>query len=248
MRRRKAASHGNHERWLVSYADFITLLFAFFVVLYASAQVDKHKAGKLAEAIEEGFQDLGAFRGSSKRLPEPKVAAPDVLPKLKPNSITPNRTEVDRLTKELEQSLAPEIARNEISIHLGPDGLVLSLREIGFFDSGSAQMRPDALETFGRIANVLSERPYRLRVEGHTDNLPIHNGKFASNWELSTARATEVVRLLAIYKGIVPENLAAAGYAEFHPAGDNATEEGRQANRRVDVVVLTGALHEGTVQ
>jgi chemotaxis protein MotB len=240
MKRRRNTAHSNHERWLVSYADFITLLFAFFVVLYASAQVDKHKAGKLAEAIEDGFQDLGAFSAANKRAPSAGGGLTgNSVQATKPSSITPDPQEVERLRGELEQSLAAEIAHKEVSIHLGPDGLVLSLREIGFFNSGSAQMRPEAQETFARIVKVLGERPYRLRIEGHTDDVPIHNARFASNWELSTARATEVVRLLAMQNGFRPENLSAAGYAEFHPAGDNTTDEGRQANRRVDVVVLT---------
>jgi chemotaxis protein MotB len=238
MRRRRHAVHANHERWLVSYADFITLLFAFFVVLYASAQVDKQKANRLSAAIESGFQELGAFPASGRATATNKVRAM-VSPVTA--SITPDRQEVDRLRSELEQSLAREIARKEVAIHVGPDGLVLSLQELGFFDSGSAEMRPEAQETFTRIANVLSEKPYRLRIEGHTDNVPIHNGRFATNWELSTARATEVVRLLLVQQGFRAENLAAAGYAEFHPAGDNTTEEGRQVNRRVDLVVLTTA-------
>jgi chemotaxis protein MotB len=244
MRRRKSATHVNHERWLVSYADFITLLFAFFVVLYASAQVDKQKAGRMAEAIETGFQELGAFSATGKK---PAAVQVGVTPQ-NAMSITPDRQEVDRLRGELEQALSREIARKEVSIHIGPDGLVLSLHELGFFDSGSAQMRTEALETFARIVSVLSEKAYRLRVEGHTDDVPIHNERFASNWELSTSRATEVVRLLLMQPGFRAENLSAAGYAEFHPAGDNATEEGRQANRRVDVVVLTTALREDNSQ
>lgn len=235
MTRRKAAVRTNHERWLVSYADFITLLFAFFVVLYASAQVDKRRVSRLAEAIEVAFQEMGAFStagqpaGASHRAPDESKA-----------QVAPSGSlGIEQLRQELERSLAKEIERKEVSIRMGPDGLVLSLREIGFFDSGSAELRPQAQPTFERIAKVLSQKPYRLRVEGHTDNVPIHNGRFASNWELSTARATEVVRLLLVQYGFPAENLSASGYAEFHPLGDNATEEGRQMNRRIDVVVLT---------
>ena len=236
MRRHKAAGHASHERWLVSYADFITLLFAFFVVLYASAQVDKRKAGKLADAIQEGFQDLGSFSrpsqvgGKAASLPATESG---------PGFSVPDKKEITRLRSELEASLAGELAKGQINIYEGPDGLVLSLRETGFFDTGSAEVRSEAMDRFARMAKVLGEGPYRIRVEGHTDNLPIHNSRFASNWELSTARATEVVQLLVTQFAFDPVNLAAAGYAEFHPAGDNATEEGRQANRRVDIVVLT---------
>lgn len=203
-------------------------------MLYASAQVDKQKAGRLAESIQEGFKDLGSFRTAQRN------GAANVQKSTAVSSVARDRLELERLQTELEQSLAAEIARNEIRVYLGRDGLVLSLRESGFFDSASAQVRPEAMERFGRMAKVLSEHRYRLRVEGHTDNLPIHNSRFASNWELSTARATEVVRLLVTGYGFDPERLSAAGYAEFHPAADNATEEGRQANRRVDVVVVAG--------
>jgi chemotaxis protein MotB len=121
--------------------------------------------------------------------------------------------------------------------------LVLSLREAGFFDTGSALLRPDAVPAFDAMANVLNEQPHFFRIEGHTDNVPIHNERFASNWELSTARATEIVRLLVTKYGFQPETLSAAGYAEFHPATDNATEDGRRTNRRVDVVVLKDGFH-----
>ena len=240
MRRSKGAAHSSHERWLVSYADFITLLFAFFVVLYSSAQIDKRKVGKLAAAIEDGFQEMGTFTATKR--PSNQTAAQVANPTpAKAVSITPDQQEIERLRGELEHSLASEIERQEVSVHIGPDGLVLSLREGGFFSSGSAQMRPEAQEAFARIVRVISEQPYKLRVEGHTDNVPIHNERFNSNWELSASRATEVVRLLLVQGGFHPENLAAAGYAEFHPAGDNSTEDGRRMNRRVDVVVLTTA-------
>jgi chemotaxis protein MotB len=130
---------------------------------------------------------------------------------------------------------------------MGPDGLVLSLREIAFFDSGSAEMRTSARGAFGRIAGVLGKSSYRFRIEGHTDNVPIHNSRFKSNWELSSSRATEVVRLLVVQYGLSPQNLAAAGYAEFHPVGDNSTEEGRRINRRVDIVVLTSKVQREKV-
>jgi chemotaxis protein MotB len=244
MKRGRNRTHTNHERWLVSYADFITLLFAFFVVLYASAQVDKRKVGKLAAAIEDGFQDMGTFTPSRRSTTVKPNVPPNSTTAVKPTSITPDRLEIERLRAELEHSLAVEIEHQEVSVHLGPEGLVLSLQEAGFFDSGSAQMRPESREKFLRVVQVISEQPYRLRVEGHTDDVPIHNERFSSNWELSTSRATEVVRLLMLQGGVRPENLAAAGYAEFHPAGDNSTEEGRRTNRRVDIVVLTTTLRQ----
>jgi chemotaxis protein MotB len=235
LKKRRNLSHISHERWLVSYADFITLLFALFVVLYASAQVDKRKVNQLSAAIQNAFQELGSFSGS------PRTPRKDPLSSARNNAVVPPEQkpvrELDRLEADLRSALSAELERREVAIYNGPDGLVLSLREVGFFDSGSAILRKQALHSFRRISTVLSSRPYRIRVEGHTDNGPIHNRDFASNWELSTSRATEVTRLLIEKFGFDPSVLAAAGYAEFHPVADNATLEGRQNNRRVDLVI-----------
>jgi chemotaxis protein MotB len=143
-----------------------------------------------------------------------------------------------QLKMELEAALSPEIARKEISVRREPDGLVVSLREVGFFESGSAQMKASSEPAFDRIAVLLRDRKYRLRIEGHTDNVPIHNLQFSSNWELSTARATEIVRQLIVRDGFDAASLSAAGYAEYHPIASNGTPEGRGMNRRVDVVIL----------
>jgi chemotaxis protein MotB len=140
---------------------------------------------------------------------------------------------------ELEKALAGEIKRNEVAVRTEPDGLVVSLREMGFFDSGSAAMKPEAEAAFARVAQILQEHACAVRIEGHTDTVPIHTSQFASNWELSTARATELVKALIEKHGVAPERLSAAGYAEFHPVASNASPKSRQLNRRVDVVILT---------
>jgi chemotaxis protein MotB len=130
------------------------------------------------------------------------------------------------------------VAQHTVSIQMGRDGLVISLREAGFFDSGLASPRPEALGTLRQIAASLSRTPYDLRVEGHTDNVPIHPDNFDSNWELSSARSTRIARLFLELRSIPADRLSAAGYAEFHPVASNATPEGRALNRRVDLVVL----------
>jgi chemotaxis protein MotB len=261
-RRRKHGAHANHERWLVSYADFITLLFAFFVVLYASSQVDKRKVGRLAMAIQVAFQEMGIFEASntavpidsSDPMPFSKVQAVENLERTATFSQIASRPEgslgaggqengdLADLEKELETTLAAEISRNEISLRREPDGLVVSLREVGFFESGMAKMKTASESAFDRIAKILREREYRLRIEGHTDNIPIHNAQYSSNWELSSARATEIVRVLIVRDGFDPARLGAAGYAEYHPIAPNRTAEGRSMNRRVDVVILGKAL------
>ncbi|MGB8014251.1 MAG: flagellar motor protein MotB [Terriglobales bacterium] len=263
-RRRRSASRANHERWLVSYADFITLLFAFFVVLYASSQVDKRKVGKLALAIQVAFQEMGVFEASTTQVPVDHASPmpfstvqaienADRSASLGRIASRPEGTlgtgvengDLADLQTELETTLVEEIKRKEIAMHREPDGLVISLREVGFFASGSAQMKSTSQGAFDRIAAMLRVRDYRLRIEGHTDNAPIHTAQFPSNWELSTARATEVVRLLIVREGFGPERLSAAGYAEYHPVSTNLSAEGRGMNRRVDIVILGHAMTEG---
>jgi len=262
-RNKKAAEHANHERWLVSYADFITLLFAFFVVLFSSSQVDKRKVGKLAMAIQEAFQQMGIFQTANSRLP---MVNADPLPMANVQMIdkgkgvsglgkmpapfekfgsgaTPPKDQPG-LQKQLERALAPELQRHEVALTAQREGLVISLREIGFFDSGSARLRPTSEAAVRRIAEVLAAQPNNIRIEGHTDNVPIHNSHFASNWELSTARATELTRLFVTRYTFPPDRLSAAGYAEFHPVATNVTQEGRALNRRVDIIVLASAPEE----
>lgn len=258
--RRRPRAHTNHERWLVSYADFITLLFAFFVVMYASAQVDQRKVGKLALAIQVAFQELGVFPASTSKIPldlaEPmpfstvqaienaghtaelgRIANHPSGELAGASSDTVNRN-LTMLQLELSQALQHEIALRSIALHRESEGLVISLREFGFFDSGSATLKPTAIDALDRIASILAVRTCRIRIEGHTDNIPIHTPQIASNWELSTARSTELVRLLIVHYRFPPERLSAAGFAEYHPIASNQTAEGRAQNRRVDIVIL----------
>jgi chemotaxis protein MotB len=256
-RRRRPRAHSNHERWLVSYADFITLLFAFFVVLYSSSQVDQKKVGKLALAIQVAFQELGVFPASTTQIPldsnEPmpfstvqaiqNVRRSAELGRIAPSpedslAAASEETDLSTLQSELQDALHNEIARHEVALHPETDSLVVSLREFGFFDSGSATIKPESLPALDRIASILAIRTCGLRIEGHTDNVPIHTAQMASNWELSTARATELVRLLIVRDRFAPQRLSAAGYAEYHPIVSNLTAQGRAQNRRVDIVIL----------
>ncbi|HTW57891.1 MAG TPA: flagellar motor protein MotB [Terriglobales bacterium] len=257
-RRKRPRPHANHERWLVSYADFITLLFAFFVVMYSTAQVDQRKVGKLALAIQVAFQDLGVFPASTTQIPldngEPMpFSTVQAIQNVKhttelgrfspsPNSTPDAASEeanLETLQTELQQALQHEISIHAVSLHRETEGLIISLREFGFFDSGSAALKPSAMPALDRIASILAVRTCRLRIEGHTDNMPIHTAEMASNWELSTARSTELVRLLIQRYHFPPERLSAAGYAEYHPIASNLTPQGRAQNRRVDVVILS---------
>jgi chemotaxis protein MotB len=247
MSKKKHPEHVNHERWLVSYADFITLLFAFFVVLFASSQSDKKKQTKLAEAMQNAFTPMAAFEAHSKTpaltdsggisASTTPVPIQPPLPTVDEAAATQVREIQEHLSKALAtQPTATQLPEGSITMHTTDQGLVISLHDAGFFDSGSAEVRPEALPTLERIAASLPTG--QLRIEGHTDNLPIHTAQFASNWELSTTRASRIARLLLEYSNTSPADLSASGYAEFHPVASNATPAGRLQNRRVDIILL----------
>jgi len=245
MRARVPRHRVSHDRWLVSYADFITLLFGFFVVLYAFAKADQKKQVEVSQSIDTAFRALGIFPGAARRPSEGPAngAEKSVIPMnivMGEDVMAPAQVkdDLERIHRELTQTLSNQVAPHTVSIQMGRDGLVISLREAGFFDSGSATPKSATMGTLRQIAASLSRAPYDLRIEGHTDNIPIHNAQFDSNWELSTARASSIARLLLNEKLIAPERLSAAGYAEFHPVAGNDTTEGRAENRRVDLVVL----------
>ena len=246
MRSRAHKDRVNHERWLVSYADFITLLFAFFVVLYAFSRADQKKQKAVTVAIDSAFKSLGVFpqaaRDPSK---DANPAGGTEKPALPINIVmgeelmSPGRVKADleQMHRDLQNKLSAEVAQHSVAIKMGRDGLVISLKEAGFFNSGSANPRPQAMIALQQIAASLASSSYDVRVEGHTDNVPIHSAEFDSNWELSSARATRIARLLLELNSIRPDRLSAAGFAEFHPVDTNATPEGRANNRRVDLVI-----------
>ncbi len=236
MNARVPRSRVTHDRWLVSYADFITLLFGFFVVMYAFARAGEKKQAQVSRAIDSAFRSMGVFSDTS----DHKADADGDTANAVIDEVSPERVKADlnRIRRDLTATLSAEVAKHTVSLEMGPDGLVISLREAGFFESGSAEPKPEALPTLRRIADELGTTPYDLRIEGHTDNVPIHTAQFESNWELSASRATHIARLFLDMNTIPADRLSAAGYAEFHPVASNDTPEGRAQNRRVDLVVM----------
>lgn len=199
---------------------------------YSAAQLDKRRAGKLATAIQTAFQQYGS-------LPPKPAEVGGISEKGDPANLPVGNTEEDlrRLRGQVQNALSMEIGHGDLAVRDTPEGLVISLREVGFFESGSAEIRASSLPAFERLANLLRDSGNDIRIEGHTDNVPIHNSRFASNWDLSTARATATVRLLIVKYSFDPQRLSAAGYAEYRPIANNLSPEGRAMNRRVDVVV-----------
>jgi chemotaxis protein MotB len=245
----------HHERWMVSYADFITVLFAFFVVLFASAHQENHSIKKVSNSIHDGFVDMEPFpgvRGDS------DAAHQSVLPgefrstharnsaSPRPTEVTTvTRVDVEALRRQLETAIGDDLKDGQVTMNVTPEGFVISLKELGFFDSGQAVLRPGADGEIEQIAKILSQDGFYLRVEGHSDDQPIHTAQFVSNWQLSTARAMAVLMLLINQPGMDPGKVSLAGYGQYRPIADNTSPDGRRMNRRVDLVVIGGvdSLH-----
>ncbi|HSO33173.1 MAG TPA: flagellar motor protein MotB [Labilithrix sp.] len=233
-RKKKHAEHVNHERWLVSYADFITLLFAFFVVMFAVSQVDSKKVGRFTESFSKAV-GVDIFPQPGKGI-MPGVS--DGVPSLDadPSKTSALPAELDGLEASLAKKGDPTEAPSGVEVFRRRNELVLRLSDGLLFASGDDTLREPAVRVLQRIVSELKKRNVDIRVEGHTDNRPIHTSRFRSNWDLSTSRATAVVALLA-GEGLTAARLSAAGYGEFHPLGENATDDGRSKNRRVDLII-----------
>lgn len=247
MRRRHTAAHENHERWLVSYADFITLLFAFFVVMFASTQSDKNKAKQVSESVREALEHgqfstaistafSTALRHPAKS-PPAKVGAEPPPPPSAPSPPAP--ADLAKSMATLQHTLAVELAAGKLGLSLERRGLVISFRESAFFASGDDAVSPSSMVAIEKIAGEVRRVSNPLRLEGHTDAVPIHNSRFRSNWELSSARAIAMMELLHERFGLPTERMSVGGYAENAPVDTNETAEGRAHNRRVDLVVLS---------
>jgi len=249
--RRKPTSHDNHERWLVSYADFITLLFAFFVVMFASSQKDKNAAKAVSDSVREAIEHgqfsaavatmLGRGRHENSKPPaNPEhVRISDNQPPQLGNPANEHPEDLAKSMQKLQKGLDAELTSGKVNLSLEARGLVISLREATFFASGDDTVEPGSFPILQKIADVMRELPNPVRLEGHTDAVPIHNSRFRSNWELSAARAIAMLDLLEKRYQIPGERLCVAGYAENAPSDSNDTEEGRAHNRRVDVVLLS---------
>jgi chemotaxis protein MotB len=239
---------------MLSYADFITVLFAFFVVLFSSMNRDNQAIKRLSQAIHSGFQQLEPFSGgqSNSGVNLPSDASTYTLPvqsakTRKSDATDATGVDIDELRRQLDAAIGQEISNREVIMRVTPEGFVISLKELGFFNSGQAVLRPGAAEKIERIAKVLSQHGFNLRVEGHSDDQPIHTAQFRSNWQLSTARAMAVLLLLVNDPELDPSKISLAGYGQYRPIADNATSEGRKMNRRVDLVVVAAAVPQPRV-
>ncbi|WP_298167599.1 flagellar motor protein MotD [Acidithiobacillus sp.] len=258
-RRKKEEEWENHERWLVSYADFITLLFAFFVVMYAISSVNEGKYRVLSRTLVSAFSGHPwspvPIRSDAtpslsempiKLPPLPKIANIVSVPHVQKGQVSPRakmapQTSPEVAMRDIEKQMAsllsPLIKQGSVAIHRSNLGVVIDLNAKILFPSAQTQLSPNATHTLGSIAKVLSQVPYQIQVAGFTNDLPIRTTQFPSNWALSAARAVSVVELF-IQHGVDPQHLVAAGYGKYHPIASNNTAKGLVMNRRVSIVVV----------
>jgi chemotaxis protein MotB len=247
-RRRKSPVPENHERWLISYADFITLLFAFFVVMFASSQADKGRAQQVSESVKKALEGksvkqalasvLGGSRDDTGR-GNAMMRGPGGVQKPKEEKKENKAADLLPSLQILTQELKKEIEAGQIQISLQARGLVVSFNQAALFPSGEDVVSSAAFHALERVASSIARIPNPVRLEGHTDAIPISTVRFRSNWELSAARSIAVMDLLSTRFRVTRDRMSIAGYADTAPVAPNDTEEGRGRNRRVDIIILS---------
>ncbi len=241
-RRPKRPEHDNHERWMVSYADFITLLFAFFVVMYGISSVNEGKYKVFGAAINKAFgTKSSATEGGSIHLTEEEIYFKSLVDRRNARLADKQRKQNERmknLANTLNDAMDKFVKNGQMNVSQTGRGVEIEINASALFNQGEADIQPEAKKTLADAAKVLVENEYAIEVEGHTDNLPISTAKFPSNWELSSARASSVVRLF-IDQGVVAKRLRAVGSADNQPVLPNDSPEARARNRRVTITVLT---------
>ncbi len=251
--------HINHERWAIPYGDLVTLLLAFFVVMYSISQVNEGKYRVLAQSIAHAFTGvphvIQPVQVGEQPTQSPLIstiaslqpAAPDgaVLPRMLTTPAAPRAAadapspQLARVADDMQQALKALVAAHQVLIKRHAEWVELEISTDILFPSGVAELTPQAQQPLARVAAILAPLHNPLRIEGYTDDKPIHTAQFTSNWELSAARAASVARLF-IRNGVAPERLAVIGWGAYRPVASNATAAGRNANRRVQVLILGG--------
>ncbi|HEY1328118.1 MAG TPA: flagellar motor protein MotD [Casimicrobiaceae bacterium] len=240
--KRRHEEHENHERWLVSYADFITLLFAFFVVMYAISTLNEGKYRVLSDALLMAFRhDRVVTPQTTGAAPMNRTTATPMPMPMRQKIVDPLRREQERrlldLASKIKEALAPLVKTGQVRLTQLPKGIAVEINASVLFAPGQAALQPESIDALEAVAHVLTATSDPVQVEGHTDNIPIASAQFPSNWELASARASSVVRLF-VATGVTPARLSATGYADNRPVESNDTPEGRARNRRVTLLII----------
>jgi chemotaxis protein MotB len=254
-RKKKPVQPENHERWLVSYADFITLLFAFFVLMFATSQTDKGKAQQVSDSVKKALegdkmtQVISAILGGSvtdKGKGNAQMRGPGGARQAAAEKKDEKLAELLPSLKVLSEELKNEIAEGKITISMQARGLVVSFNQAALFPPGGDAISPDSYDGLEKVASAILKISNPVRLEGHTDSTPISTVRFRSNWELSSARSIAILELLSNKWGVPRSRLSIAGYADTAPLASNDTEIGRARNRRADIIILNeqGVLAE----
>ena len=259
-RKKKPEEHENHERWLVSYADFITLLFAFFVVMYSISSVNEGKYRVLSDSISSAFDpsEAGLPIKMNNPLKPPIVSramsSTDTSPSWQGQNLAAHggveasredKANLRKISARIKKGLSPLIDDKMVKVKSNDLWIEVEINSKILFSSGRASLQSKANPVLRDIARVLKDFENQVQVEGFTDNIPIDTEQFKSNWELSAARAANVVHLFS-RSGVKPARMSAVGYGEFKPIASNNTAEGRQKNRRVKIIVLSDAIARRT--
>lgn len=243
-RRHQEEEHENHERWLVSYADFITLLFAFFVVMYAISSVNEGKYRVLSSSMVQAFRSATNEQAAAIVAP-PHVTGTPIMPVVtKPSRSealsdarrTEYRQKMRSMAEDVKRVLEPLVRDGQVRVTEGVNGIAIEINASALFNPGEALLGQEAVRALRAVAEVIAAGDFPIKVEGHTDNIPIATPLFPSNWELSAVRASSVVRLF-VAAGVAADRLTAAGYGDQRPVADNNSAEGRSRNRRVTIQI-----------
>lgn len=238
----------NLDRWLVSYADFITLLFAFFVVMYAISSVNEGKYRVFGASLIEAFS--GTKPESIVPLSQNDMLLKSLVERRNAKlaeKLQKQQEEMQRIAKNLNQVMAPLVTSGQVSVSQTSRGVVLEINASALFDQGVAELQSASVKTLSEVANILGPSNQAIEIEGHTDNVPIKTPRFPSNWELSSARASSVARLF-IEHGVAAGRLTVVGFADNHPVASNDTPEGRARNRRMTVTLMSPAIEQSVQQ
>lgn len=230
----------NHDRWLVSYADFMTLLFAFFVVMYAISSLNEGKYRVLSNALNGAFGTALQAQGAVPQMKSPTTSVIDSLPLVRPRQQEMLKKEREKMTvvaKDILTVLEPLVREGKVKVTQTSRGVSIEINASLLFGQGEAKLHPDSIQALNAIASVLKADHHDIQVEGFTDNLPIKNSQFPSNWELSAVRASSVARLF-MENGVDENRITAVGQGPKSPVGSNETVEGRARNRRVTITIL----------